>query len=189
MDILKGRWKQNLFRRIWDRCRSMGANRCKKCPTATMKRSNTWHRTDRSTIEEDDDDHHQQHCCRMRSNKNMIQVAPEGCFSVYVGPQKQRFVVKTKFASHPLFKMLLEDAELEYGFNSEGPLLLPCDVDLFYKILAEMDNSDEEVSSPIGCSSFVMCSPRRASFELISNKSCGAYRILPPSPLLKLNKF
>ncbi|KAK6118078.1 hypothetical protein DH2020_048184 [Rehmannia glutinosa] len=32
-----------------------------------------------------------------------------------------------------VFGMLLEDAELEYGFKSEGPLLIPCNTDLFAK--------------------------------------------------------
>ncbi|KAF7124982.1 hypothetical protein RHSIM_Rhsim12G0096300 [Rhododendron simsii] len=70
-------------------------------------------------------------------------VVPEGCFSVYVGPQKQRFVIKTENANHPLFQILLEEAASEYGYNNEGPLELPCDVDLFVKVLVEMDSSDE----------------------------------------------
>ncbi|KAG6387197.1 hypothetical protein SASPL_152383 [Salvia splendens] len=41
--------------------------------------------------------------------------------------------------------MLLDDAELEYGYHSEGPLLLPCDVDLFCGIIAEI-GGDEHVS-------------------------------------------
>lgn len=69
----------------------------------------------------------------------------DGCFSVYVGPEKQRFVVKAEFANHPAFKVLLEDAALEYGYQSDGPILLPCDVDLFYQVLAEIDNIDEDI--------------------------------------------
>ncbi|CAK9181468.1 unnamed protein product [Ilex paraguariensis] len=60
----------------------------------------------------------------------------------YVGEETERFVIKIEYANHPLFKILLEDAEMEYGFNSEGPILLPCEVDLFYKVLAEMDNEE-----------------------------------------------
>ncbi|GER48555.1 SAUR-like auxin-responsive protein family [Striga asiatica] len=82
---------------------------------------------------------------------------PRGCFTVYVGPDKQRFVVRTESASHPLFKMLLEDAELEYGFESGGPLLIPCEVDLFCRILAEMDGGDGpgeyECGLGLGCGS------------------------------------
>lgn len=36
--------------------------------------------------------------------------APVGFFAVYVGEDRQRFVVPTGFLSHPLFKMLLEKA-------------------------------------------------------------------------------
>ena len=38
--------------------------------------------------------------------KTRYKIAPKGCFSVYVGPAKQRFVIKAKCANHPLFKML-----------------------------------------------------------------------------------
>ncbi|KAL4295089.1 hypothetical protein AHAS_Ahas18G0293200 [Arachis hypogaea] len=57
-----------------------------------------------------------------------MMMAPNGCFSVYVGPEKQRFIVKIKHANHPLFMMLLEEAELEYGFQFDGPILLPCNL-------------------------------------------------------------
>lgn len=126
-----------------------------------------------------------------KSSKNMFRkskswgpaVAPSGCFSVYVGPEKQRFVIKTEYANHPMFRMLLEDAELEYGYASEGPLLLPCEVDLFCKILAEMDTSgnkeDEEIGfGHGGCSPFV--TPARRS---------RSYGLLTPPRLLKINQF
>ncbi|CAA0806909.1 SAUR-like auxin-responsive protein family [Striga hermonthica] len=71
-------------------------------------------------------------------------VAPTGCFSVYVGPKKRRFVIKTEFVNHPLFRMLLEDAELEYGFANTGPLHLPCEVDLFVKVLAQMECQEDD---------------------------------------------
>ncbi|KAL4584738.1 hypothetical protein LXL04_009347 [Taraxacum kok-saghyz] len=70
-------------------------------------------------------------------------VEPEGCFPVCVGPVKQRFSVKIKYASHPLFTMLLEDAEREYGYNFDGPILLPCDVNLFKKVLAEIEGEEK----------------------------------------------
>ncbi|KAL3617577.1 hypothetical protein CASFOL_037898 [Castilleja foliolosa] len=108
---------------------------------------------------------------------------PNGCFSVYVGPEKQRFVIKTEWANHPLFKMLLEDAELEYGFKNEGPLLLPCDVDLFHKVLGEMDGGDEfdrdTCGYGYGCSS---------PFLARSRSSYG-YGLLTPSRSLKINNF
>uniref|UniRef100_A0A5K1AIK8 Uncharacterized protein n=2 Tax=Nymphaea colorata TaxID=210225 RepID=A0A5K1AIK8_9MAGN len=72
--------------------------------------------------------------------RNRSRVAPEGCFSVYVGPKRTRFVVRAELANHPLFRLLLDEAESEYGFCSEGPLALPCDVDLFHHVLGEMDS-------------------------------------------------
>ncbi|XP_015873590.3 auxin-responsive protein SAUR32-like [Ziziphus jujuba] len=77
-------------------------------------------------------------------------VAPQGCFTVYVGPQKLRFVIKTQYANHPLFMKLLEEAESEYGYNSHGPLVLPCNVDVFYKVLMKMEGEDREVADGKG---------------------------------------
>ncbi|KAK8658989.1 hypothetical protein V6N13_029207 [Hibiscus sabdariffa] len=111
-------------------------------------------------------------CCKRSStppadSTGGVKVAPEGCFFVYVGPQRQRFVIKTEVANHPLFQMLLEDAELEYGFSNEGPLLLPCDVDLFNRVLSEIDNADADDDperTPL-CS--FACSPSRRSYKLL----------------------
>ncbi|KAK8604663.1 hypothetical protein V6N13_099594 [Hibiscus sabdariffa] len=107
-------------------------------------------------------------CCKRSStppdSTGGVKVAPEGCFFVYVGPQRQRFVIKTEVANHPLFQMLLEDAELEYGFSNEGPLLLPCDVDLFNRVLSEIDNDDDPERTPL-CS--FACSPSRRSYKLL----------------------
>ncbi|KAK7291537.1 hypothetical protein RIF29_06763 [Crotalaria pallida] len=77
------------------------------------------------------------------------QVAPQGCLAVYVGAERQRFVIKIKHANHPLFKMLLEAAENEYGYRNDGPLWLPCDVDLFCEALGEIQ-SHEEVDDDMG---------------------------------------
>ncbi|EYU43034.1 hypothetical protein ABFS82_04G122700 [Erythranthe guttata] len=120
------------------------------------------------------------------STKNKAkEKAPIGCFSVYVGPENQRFVIKAECANHPLFKMLLEDAESEYGFKVEGPLRIPCEVDLFCRILAEMDSNiygDQESDTlGFGCSPF---SPARRS-----GKGGTGYGLLTPPRLLKINHF
>nr|XP_043639596.1 indole-3-acetic acid-induced protein ARG7-like [Erigeron canadensis] len=126
---------------------------------------------------------------RCRSFPSKKNVAPEGFFPVYVGPEKQWFAVKMKYANHPLFRMLLEDAEIEYGYDTPGPLLLPCDVDLFYKVVAEMEAN--EMEQPRGCG-FVYgsCSPFNPS-RRIGNargnqmaKGYGGYGLLTPSRLL-----
>ncbi|KAG6404175.1 hypothetical protein SASPL_136415 [Salvia splendens] len=116
-------------------------------------------------------------------------VAPAGCFTVYVGPEKQRFVIKTEYANHPLFKMLLDDAELEYGYNCDGPLLLPCDVDLFSGIIAEIDG-DERASGLLhacSCSPFVNPAQRLGKASDMA-KSCGAYGLLTPPRLVGIDR-
>ncbi|KAI6696452.1 hypothetical protein NL676_016571 [Syzygium grande] len=42
---------------------------------------------------------------------------PNGFFAVYVGDEHRRFAVPTSYLSHPLFKMLLEKASNEFGFE------------------------------------------------------------------------
>ncbi|KAK9995328.1 hypothetical protein SO802_020014 [Lithocarpus litseifolius] len=186
MDVMKEKWRKNLIVKTWERCKSFGGGNNKKqyyyddnINSLTKSRSWSYDHTKPSDKEE-------------RQQKKKCKVAPGGCFSVYVGPQKQRFVVKTEFANHPLFKMLLEDAELEYGYNSQGPILLPCEVDLFYKVLAEMD-CGEEVR--LGCnfakgySPLILRSPARRSNSGDYNGCGGGYRLLSPSRMLKMNQL
>ncbi|KAG9144747.1 hypothetical protein Leryth_017222 [Lithospermum erythrorhizon] len=92
---------------------------------------------------------------------------------VYVGPEKQRFVIKTEYVNHPLFKMLLEEAESEYGYNCGGPLVLPCEVSFFVKVLAEMD-SKEENDELQGGGAVNLCSP---------------YYLLTPPRMIAINQF
>lgn len=166
--------KKNMLVKAWERCKSLGNSGRNSPVNPLMKKSKSWH-IPSSTMED---------------SKMKNKVAPEGCFSVYVGSERQRFVIKTELANHPLFKMLLEDAELEYGFNSEGPLLLPCDVDLFYKVLAEMDDNgaDREMSTRFGCSFGCSPSPHRLSSRSM-NKGYGSYKVLCSSPMIKLNSY
>jgi SAUR family protein len=45
--------------------------------------------------------------------------AVAGCFPVYVGPERVRFVVRAEYASHPLFRRLLDDAFLDVLWHME----------------------------------------------------------------------
>ncbi|CAD6235257.1 unnamed protein product [Miscanthus lutarioriparius] len=105
--------------------------------------------------------------------------SPPGCFSVYVGPERERFVVRAECANHPLFRRLLDDAEREYGYAAQGPLALPgCDVDAFLDVLWQMENAadadaDEEVaaaSSPI-CGLHSGSKGRAAGYRMLSPRS------------------
>ncbi|XVF49570.1 hypothetical protein PTKIN_Ptkin04bG0023000 [Pterospermum kingtungense] len=194
MEALKTKPKKNVLGRAWERCRSLGTGTNKSSSSSAtsscdaFKKSKSWHCTPTSSLSSTLEDDHK--------GKKKRQVAPEGCFSVYVGPQRQRFVIKTEFANHPLFKMLLEDAELEYGFTSEGPLLLPCDVDLFYKVLAEIDSGEDQISTPVCRFSYnsplILCSPSRnrlQSSSSLNKKGHGSYKLLTPSRMLKFNSY
>ena len=71
--------------------------------------------------------------------------SPPRCFSVYVGPERERFVVRAECANHPLFRRLLDDAEREYGYAAQGPLALPgCDVDAFLDVLWQMEHDEAD---------------------------------------------
>ncbi|KAI3727076.1 hypothetical protein L1987_66885 [Smallanthus sonchifolius] len=155
--------KQNFLAKTWKRCRSFPHTRGGR--VGGLAKSKSW-------------------------NGKEKKMTPEGFFPVYVGPDKQRFAVKTKYVNHPLFTMLLEDAEMEYGYNCDGPILLPCDVDLFYKVVAEME------VKPLGrrwSFAYGSCSPFNPSRRLGMNgadqmgKGYGSYEALSPWSLIKMN--
>ncbi|XP_054820802.1 auxin-induced protein X15-like [Prosopis cineraria] len=77
--------------------------------------------------------------------RGQSRVVRRGYFTICVGPQRQRFVLKLEHANHPRFRTLLDDAENEYGSCSsvhhDGPICLPCHVDVFCRTLAEIQTS------------------------------------------------
>lgn len=60
---------------------------------------------------------------------------PAGHVAICVGNSCTRFVVRTTYLNHPIFKKLLAQAEEEYGFAHQGPLAIPCNESLFEEIL------------------------------------------------------
>uniref|UniRef100_A0ACD5WK78 Uncharacterized protein n=1 Tax=Avena sativa TaxID=4498 RepID=A0ACD5WK78_AVESA len=104
-----------------------------------------------------------------------------GCFSVYVGPERERFVVRADRASHPLFRRLLDDAEREYGYAAQGPLTLPCDVDAFIEVLWHMDNDRRRHDHDDGRIAAAAVSPICGMQRGVSGSSKGraaGYRML-----------
>lgn len=168
MDVLKLKSKWKKIYRGWKRCPSV------KDVNVVFRCSNSFSKLLTHRI------------------RKTSKVAPKGCFSVYVGSEKQRFVVRTELVNHPLFKILLDDAEMEYGYSSEGPILLPCEVDLFYKVLAEMESSYEHITSS-NCSSFILCSPAANYSPYYTNirdyTGYGGYRILSSSHVIWIDQF
>ncbi|RCV32026.1 hypothetical protein SETIT_6G225200v2 [Setaria italica] len=79
---------------------------------------------------------------RCRSSKKVRGRPPEGCLAVYVGPARERFVVRAECVNHRLFRALLEEAEEArgpYGYAADGPLELPCDAAAFARAVAAIE--------------------------------------------------
>lgn len=62
-------------------------------------------------------------------------VPKTGFFALYVGEERHRYVVPTRYLSHPLFKMLLEKAHNEFGFQQRDGLVVPCSVSAFQEVV------------------------------------------------------
>ncbi|KAL1566141.1 indole-3-acetic acid-induced protein ARG7-like [Salvia divinorum] len=60
---------------------------------------------------------------------------PTGTFVVYVGGERQRFVVPTSHLTHPLMRILLEKAHSEFGFDQRNGLVVPCSVNAFREVI------------------------------------------------------
>lgn len=72
---------------------------------------------------------------------------PKGYVAVCVGKELKRFVIPTEYLSHQVFGILLREAEEEFGFQQEGVLKFPCEVEMFEKILKMMEDK-RSLSSP-----------------------------------------
>ncbi|MCD7456982.1 hypothetical protein HAX54_033797 [Datura stramonium] len=64
---------------------------------------------------------------------------PRGYLAVYVGPELRRFIIPTIYLSDPLFKVLLEKVEEEFGFDHSGGLTIPCEIETFKFLLLCME--------------------------------------------------
>ncbi|GLJ12930.1 hypothetical protein SUGI_0200710 [Cryptomeria japonica] len=59
---------------------------------------------------------------------------PEDHLAIYSG--NRRFVVRIKDLNHPLFRVLLDKAEEEFGFEQRGVLVIPCDPKVVQHLLS-----------------------------------------------------
>ncbi|OAY84508.1 auxin-responsive protein SAUR36-like [Ananas comosus] len=69
----------------------------------------------------------------------------KGHFVVYSKGGK-RFVVPLKYLDHPIFQVLLEMAEEEFGTNGDGPLMVPCEEELMEHVVSLLRNHTIHVS-------------------------------------------
>ncbi|XP_021849192.1 uncharacterized protein [Spinacia oleracea] len=72
---------------------------------------------------------------------------PKGYLAVYVGPVlRRRFIIPTSYLTHHLFKVLLEKAEEEFGYeHGGGGITIPCDIEIFKYLIKciESENINE----------------------------------------------
>lgn len=64
-----------------------------------------------------------------------IAAVPKGYLAVCVGEELKRFVIPTDYLGRPAFRILLREAEEEFGFHQTGVLRIPCEVSVFEDIL------------------------------------------------------
>ncbi|GFP98592.1 auxin-induced protein 6b [Phtheirospermum japonicum] len=69
---------------------------------------------------------------------------PSGSVAVYVGSERRRFVIPTRFLNLPVFVALLDQAEEEFGFQAAGGLALLCETDFFRDVLRFLDEDEEK---------------------------------------------
>ncbi|CAM0951496.1 unnamed protein product [Alopecurus aequalis] len=72
---------------------------------------------------------------------------PRGYCPVYVGLEQRRFVIPTSYLGHPVFRLLLEKAEEEFGFRQEGALAIPCETEAFKYILQCVERHDKGLAA------------------------------------------
>ncbi|KAL8236805.1 hypothetical protein R6Q59_017886 [Mikania micrantha] len=70
-----------------------------------------------------------------------------GSLAVYVGSERRRFVIPTRFLNLPVFVSLLNKAEEEFGFQTSGGLIIPCDVMFFKRLLKVLERNDSRFSA------------------------------------------
>ncbi|KAG6408805.1 hypothetical protein SASPL_131828 [Salvia splendens] len=91
---------------------------------------------------------------RWRKKAAMAADVPAGHVAVTVGSSRKRFVVRTAYLNHPVFKKLLAQAEEEYGFTNSGPLAIPCEESLFEEILRYLARTESAKHSSARFMSF-----------------------------------
>ncbi|KAL6176472.1 hypothetical protein ACLB2K_050557 [Fragaria x ananassa] len=104
---------------------------------------------------------------------------PSGFLAVYVGPVRRRFVIPARFVNLPVFVDLLEKTAEEFGFETTGGLVLPCEVSFFKEILRFLEK-DERRFGKLSLDEFLKMVTDAVGFD-----SCKAAAAASFSPLLQ----
>ncbi|KAK9109399.1 hypothetical protein Sjap_017459 [Stephania japonica] len=98
----------------------------------------------------------------MRSSKRLSEAIGKwrkrrkGYFAVYAREGK-RFVVPLYYLNHPIFKVLLEMAEEEFGLAAQGPLQVPCEEELMDHIVSLIRDKKPQVGEERALVSISSC--------------------------------
>ncbi|KAI4300406.1 hypothetical protein L6164_033789 [Bauhinia variegata] len=76
------------------------------------------------------------------AGKKLPADVPPGHMAVMVGETNRRYVIRANHLNHPLFQQLLDQVYEEYGYNNDGPLVIPCNDLLFEDIIQSLRNRD-----------------------------------------------
>ncbi|KAL6335590.1 hypothetical protein AAG906_030721 [Vitis piasezkii] len=72
---------------------------------------------------------------------------PSGFLAIYVGSERERFLIPTRYVNLPVFVTLLKRAEEEYGFKFSGGIVVPCEVGFFRKVLEFLEKDEKKFGS------------------------------------------
>ncbi|CAH8357311.1 unnamed protein product [Eruca vesicaria subsp. sativa] len=73
---------------------------------------------------------------------------PSGHVAVCVGSGCKRFVVRASYLNHPILSNLLVQAEEEFGFVNQGPLVIPCEESVFEEAIRFISRSNRCSTCP-----------------------------------------
>ncbi|KAI4349040.1 hypothetical protein L6164_009688 [Bauhinia variegata] len=89
--------------------------------------------------------------CSSGGGKKPPADVPPGHVAILVGETKRRHVIKANYLSHPLLQQLLDQVYEEYGFNKDGPLVIPCNELIFEDIIQTLRDRDSTSSLLFSC--------------------------------------
>ncbi|XAR47987.1 hypothetical protein NMG60_11030649 [Bertholletia excelsa] len=105
-------------------------------------------------------------------------ITPPGSVAVYVGAERRRFVIPTRFLNLPLFVSLLNQAEEEFGYQSNGGLALPCEVGFFMNVL-ELLQRDEQRYGGLGIDEIIRILSEGGCESCNYSANVGGYLFTP----------
>ncbi|XP_062114904.1 auxin-responsive protein SAUR76 [Humulus lupulus] len=89
-----------------------------------------------------DHDHHQDQDHRDHVMKTTTTATPTRNATIFVGSSRKRYVISTKYLSHPLLAALLEKSKVAGRKGNDDVLVVKCEVVLFDHLLWMLENAD-----------------------------------------------